>query len=375
MKLRYKDFQCFTEAELEVAGVTLVTGRSNSGKSALFRGFESVLYGTQGDDDIRHGAKKSEVQVIDGDLDALRTQSASTFKYQVNGETFASVGRKGHLDIFRKFGIGEINLGDDPQNLHFVGQFDPLFFVGHTEPQAYRLIALVLDDSKYQAVMKGINDNLRSYKERMGIVAALITDQIRTNQELDRQIETVASQAAAYEAPLCRLEAALDAAERLEGLLAAWVTNQKSLAVIQAEQTQLESVRVRLAKVDELSAKVDELSRLEAMQTQLAVADQLVEKVQSEQAKLAALGDLSRVEALAAKLAELKNLEAMQTNLVSLASQVQQCELSIKGDQLELDALIEQEKALMEQTVSCPVCQSPLDAEHREHVVRYYEEN
>ena len=81
-----------------------------------------------------------------------------------------------------------IKIGDEVFNLHFVGQFDPLFFVGHNPSMRYSLIALALDDTKYQTCLKSISEKVRGYNQRLTVVDGLIQNQEKVQRGQEAEV-------------------------------------------------------------------------------------------------------------------------------------------------------------------------------------------
>ena len=65
--IRARNFQSIEDAELEVSGLTVVTGANNSGKSALMRAIRGVFENPGGDAFVRHGTDAFAVDLDFGD--------------------------------------------------------------------------------------------------------------------------------------------------------------------------------------------------------------------------------------------------------------------------------------------------------------------
>jgi len=67
VKVKVQNFQSIEDAEIDVSGFTVVTGKNNGGKSALMRAFRGVFQNTKGSGYVRYGKPKSMVTLDLGD--------------------------------------------------------------------------------------------------------------------------------------------------------------------------------------------------------------------------------------------------------------------------------------------------------------------
>ena len=63
MKIQVKNFQSIKKAEVEVKGLTVITGPNNIGKSALARAISGVFSNLKGNSFVRKGESHCEVEV------------------------------------------------------------------------------------------------------------------------------------------------------------------------------------------------------------------------------------------------------------------------------------------------------------------------
>lgn len=80
VKVRIKNFQSIREADLEISGLTVLTGPNDSGKSAVRRAIEGVFQNTPGHHFVRNGADKCEVEVTLDDGVSVRWEKGSAIK-------------------------------------------------------------------------------------------------------------------------------------------------------------------------------------------------------------------------------------------------------------------------------------------------------
>jgi hypothetical protein len=93
LKVSVKNFQAIAKASLELTGLTVITGSSNLGKTALFRAISGAFFGLPGDYYIRDGEDFTGVGVEDPDND-LKVIWRRVAKPPPNRPTALQVGDK-----------------------------------------------------------------------------------------------------------------------------------------------------------------------------------------------------------------------------------------------------------------------------------------
>lgn len=204
MNLTVKNFEILSDVTLPIEGITVLVGASNNGKSSIKRAIESLFENTPGDDYIQYG--KSSVTVglnfpwhgVNHNI--ARHKDARGAVYFVDGEKYEKVGRKNHVDLLSPFGIRELTAGTRTIHPSLVGQFDPIFMAAYTPTEAFGFLSFMLDETRMQAVLKGISTAVRDQNEELGKLQAVI-DVTRgevlslqsSAQTLDKTLESVRS--------------------------------------------------------------------------------------------------------------------------------------------------------------------------------------
>jgi exonuclease SbcC len=110
VKIRVKNFQSLEDAQLEVSGLTVVTGSNNSGKTALLRAVRGVFANTGGMSMLRHGTDVFNVNVDFGDADVTWSKGTKIRPtYTIGGKTIAP-GRDVPSEV-RSLGVQPIKAG------------------------------------------------------------------------------------------------------------------------------------------------------------------------------------------------------------------------------------------------------------------------
>jgi hypothetical protein len=141
LKVSVKNFQAIAKASLELTGLTVITGSSNLGKTALFRAISGAFFGLPGDYYIRDGEDFTGVGVEDPDND-LKVIWRRVAKPTPNRPTALQVGDKqstkigtGHAQLTESTGVREITVTgvQDRVTPQFAYQSDQPFLL-HDSP-------------------------------------------------------------------------------------------------------------------------------------------------------------------------------------------------------------------------------------------------
>lgn len=105
-KVSVKNFQSIANAEIEVDGLTVVTGKNNSGKSALLRAVNSVFTNALGSSFVRNGEDYCEVEIDFGKSETVRWRKGEKVKptYWLNGGDPIHSGRNAPSEL-EQFGV------------------------------------------------------------------------------------------------------------------------------------------------------------------------------------------------------------------------------------------------------------------------------
>jgi len=93
VKIRVQNFQSIVDSEIEVSGLTVITGSNNGGKSALHRAVYGAVTNARGTKFVRHGKDQCTVTVTFGDGRTLVWEKGEKVNsYTVDGKTLNKVG-------------------------------------------------------------------------------------------------------------------------------------------------------------------------------------------------------------------------------------------------------------------------------------------
>lgn len=113
VKVRVKDFQSISDAQIDIDGFTVVIGKNNLGKSALVRAIDAALTNRTGNEFIQWGKKETQVSLKKDDLNVLWEKGDSA-TYKINEKSYSKLNRAVPPPIieagFRKIEIGDLKL-------------------------------------------------------------------------------------------------------------------------------------------------------------------------------------------------------------------------------------------------------------------------
>jgi len=147
LKLRVRNFQSIRKAQLEVEGFTVITGRSNVGKTALIRACRAAFFGTPGDYYIREGESFTGVAITDEDLEIVwrKTRKPDPKKpsaLQVSGVFHTKIG-KDHAQLTESCGVIELSTSQARIKPQFAMQHDNIFMLSESETTVAEILKLL----------------------------------------------------------------------------------------------------------------------------------------------------------------------------------------------------------------------------------------
>ena len=158
LKTKIKDFQSLHDVEIEHGGVTIITGQSDLGKSAILRSIKTLHRNCSTVTDIKHGAHKFSVEQTFDDGNVISIEKSKTVNsYHVNGQTLAKVGREVPEMVREILKTDELVLDKDLScDLNFSGQFDPQFLLTESSTFVTKVISTLSGiEIIYAAIREG----------------------------------------------------------------------------------------------------------------------------------------------------------------------------------------------------------------------------
>jgi DNA repair exonuclease SbcCD ATPase subunit len=140
-----KNFQGHKRLKIEFdPGITTIVGRTDAGKSAVFRAVRWLCLNLFPSDGIRHGAKEAMVILRLSSGEKIVRKKGRVNLYKVNGKPFRSFGAKVPEKIADLLNLNEIN---------FQRQHDSPFWLSESAPEVSRQMNRVIDLSVIDSSM------------------------------------------------------------------------------------------------------------------------------------------------------------------------------------------------------------------------------
>jgi energy-coupling factor transporter ATP-binding protein EcfA2 len=157
-KTRIKDFQSLHDIEIEHGGLTVLTGQSDLGKSAIIRAMRLLHRNNGTASFVRYGKPKLKVEQIFDDGNTVVIEKAKTVNaYTVNGQHLAKIGKEVPETVREILQTDELVLDKDLTcDLNFSGQFDPPFLLTESSTLVTKVISTLSGiEIIYSAIREG----------------------------------------------------------------------------------------------------------------------------------------------------------------------------------------------------------------------------
>lgn len=275
-----QNFQRIEKAQLEfVPGINIITGPSNSGKSAIMRAFNVAMLNQSRPDTVRFGADFSVVGVrFNGHEVIYRrdTSGASPVKYRVDGTVLSKVGRGPVEEVCRAIGIQEVEADGDKLLLFYQKQMKYPFLLDKTGAQLFKFVA---GASGEERVLDVVSQMKKDYSKRAQEVvrmegrrdalkdqaARLKKDFARVQPKLESCNKVLETDSKVHHFTDVGLSVATvrTASEHLSGLEKVLEVERSQFAICESYQTQMGSL---MEKVDQVNLQV---AGIQASKTQV----------------------------------------------------------------------------------------------------------
>ena len=133
VKIEIKNFQSIEHAELEIDGLTVLTGTNNAGKTAVVRAFNAVFTNPSLSENIvRVGASMAEVNLDFGDAKIGwakgKEKGKSINRYKIDDRVYDNVDRGAIEEVF-EYGVRSVECGKEEFWPQIALQQDPVSFL------------------------------------------------------------------------------------------------------------------------------------------------------------------------------------------------------------------------------------------------------
>jgi ABC-type dipeptide/oligopeptide/nickel transport system ATPase subunit len=179
LKTKITNFQALRDVEIDHGGLTVITGQSDLGKSAIIRACRLLHRNNGGMSFIRHGKQKLRVEQVYSGSSVVSIEKSKTVNgYQVNGSRLSKVGKEVPDPVREVLNTDELVLDKDVScDLNFSGQFDGLFLLTESSTMVTKVVSAISGvEIIYGALREGVSrqQKVKSTAQALaGTVAAL----------------------------------------------------------------------------------------------------------------------------------------------------------------------------------------------------------
>lgn len=175
-----KDFQSIKSAHIEIPdGITVITGATNNGKSAILRAIEAALFNLGDDSMVRAGCKSYGVRINNGSHSMVYARSNvgknEKSAYQFDGGTVhKKVGRSQLEEVPKLFNIRDVRMNNGTKvKLNFWEQNEKPFLMDKTAGQMYEFMSMSSCE-RYSDILKTMLSDDKSLKSDISKTATEI---------------------------------------------------------------------------------------------------------------------------------------------------------------------------------------------------------
>lgn len=169
MKVKVENFQSIKSAELEIKGLTVITGENSIGKSALARALSGVFTNTRGDAYVRNGEKSLSVEVSfeDGNQ-ILWEKGKGVNQYTVNGKFIPKVGSS-VPDEVKDIGVKAVEVDGKELHPQIAKQFQNIFLLDLPPSALSSALSDVDTIQKLEKASSTARSEMRDIKSRLKV--------------------------------------------------------------------------------------------------------------------------------------------------------------------------------------------------------------
>ena len=162
-QLRVRNFEALKKFDVDLGGVTVIVGETNSGKSSIVRALKKVLYNDRGVPEITHGESSCSIGIdYNGHQVTWKRTGDGSIVYKLDDKTYhrASDTPQPIKDV-----LGLVEVGNGVR-VNLSEQFKSLFLINMTGSQLADMIGCLFDLEKANKLMEILSKELRDFKKR-----------------------------------------------------------------------------------------------------------------------------------------------------------------------------------------------------------------
>ena len=168
LHINIKDFQSLKKADILLTpGITVITGATNNGKSAIIRAIDSAIFNLGDDSMVRGGQRYYGINLSNDSHNMLMARDNvgknEKTAYQFDGGSVQKKVGRGQLEeVSRMFNIREVKMNNGTKmKINFWYQNDKPFLMDKTSGQLYEFLSMSSCDS-YAKVLKVLGSDIKA---------------------------------------------------------------------------------------------------------------------------------------------------------------------------------------------------------------------
>ena len=184
MKLKIENFQSIKKAELEIKGLTVITGPNNTGKSACARALAGVFTNIKGSSHVRIGEKYSEVEVDfeDGSPLVVWKKGSKVNDYIVGGKVISKVGVDVPEEVLEGLGVRAVEVDGREIYPQIAKQFEQIFLLDLPPSSLSSALSDVDRILQLEVAMSNARSDLRDEESRLKYAKELLNKESKLIQ-------------------------------------------------------------------------------------------------------------------------------------------------------------------------------------------------
>lgn len=232
-RLKVRNFQSLQSVDLELGQLTVIVGRSSSGKTAVLRALKALTSNTRGATVITHGTTQASVEIdgqdARGDWSATWSRTATTGAYAVTepgqeAREYTKLGGAVPAPVAALLGIGDIGVpGALSPELCVAGQFDRPYLLDETGSKVAQTLGELTQVSVLFDAAREANRRKGTFSSTLKTRESDLTQIIAQLQEF-KQLPAQIKKCDEAEQAIARALAARTAADRLRSLVESFAT-------------------------------------------------------------------------------------------------------------------------------------------------------
>lgn len=263
-KLEIQNFQRIRKASLTFhSGINVVVGATNSGKTAIFRALQAVIFNSLKESHVSRGSEKSSVRITyKGNVIAVRRDLSnnSQVAYKINNDLYQKVGRVQLPEVSDLLKIQEIEVEDIKVRLNFVKQMSFPFLLDKTPIQLFKFIAGAVDERIFEA-LANMRKDLQNLNKEINYISGSLENAKTTLINEKEKIEYLEDYLP-YAKKIVSIKDSVDSLNKLEKYISSYELEEKQIKVNESKINKLSEVLNILSKTTSNESRLDNLISL-----------------------------------------------------------------------------------------------------------------